>query len=405
MLSISMAHSPYGTKGERMNLHKSTDNDAPYPPGTQIAEITYRTVRIPLRQPFRFAATELTSLPYAWVRIVTRDGVIGFGEAPTHWDPTGETQLAAIGAFELWKAYLVGRSVFAIREICSFIERISRGAYAARCAIETAILDACTKIHSIPAVDMLGGIQNSVKVNAVIGLPKEGIPEADERFAEVTAKVNAGFRTIKIKSSAISFERDVELVQKIHDRFGDTLTLFVDANQSWGDAYQAHHRIDICASLGVRWIEQPINAQDVSGHQYLRSKASLPVMLDESVTDYVSLANCIAVKAVQYANLKLAKTGGPFSALKFISVADAHAIPYIIGSMIESGLGMLANYHVARASQPLSCDFDAYWLVDDGLDVGFVQTGEYLERKNDRKPGLGYDLAQIEHMFARGRTV
>jgi hypothetical protein len=73
--------------------------------------------------------------------------------------------------------------------------------------------------------------------------------------------------------------------------------------------------------------------------------------------------------------------------------------------MIESGLGMLANYHVARASQPLSCDFDAYWLVDDGLDVGFVQTGEYLERQNDMEPGLGYNLAQIEHMFARGRTV
>jgi L-Ala-D/L-Glu epimerase len=171
-----------------------------YPPGTEIAKIDYRTVDIPLRQPFRFAAAEISLLPYAWVKIVTKDGVVGFGEAPTYWDPTGETQLAAIGVFKLWEESLIGRSVFAIREICALLEKVSRGAYAARCGIETAILDAVAKVQNVPAVDMIGGVQSQVTVNAVIGLPNYNT-SGDERFSEIIAKVETGFRAIKIKSS------------------------------------------------------------------------------------------------------------------------------------------------------------------------------------------------------------
>jgi L-Ala-D/L-Glu epimerase len=372
--------------------------------GAEIAEISYRTMDIPLKEPFRFATNTLTSLPYAWVRIVTKDGTIGFGEAPTYWDPTGETQLAAIGAFQLWEGSLIGRSVFAVRDICSLIERVAPGAYAARCGIEMAILDVLAKIQGVPAVNILGGVQSDVRVNAVIGLLGDEA-DKDRRLENVIERVDTGTRIVKIKSSADSFERDVDLVRQICDRYGRMVTVFVDANQSWSDAYQAVRRIDELAAAGASWIEQPVLASDNLGQRYLYAKASLPVMLDEGVSDYISLANCITDGTVQYANLKLAKAGGPFSAMKFVNVAEANAIPYSIGSMVESGLGMLANYAVAQASQPLTSDFDAYSLVDDGLDVGFIRDGANLLRKDKNLPGLGYNLAQMEQAFARGQVI
>ncbi len=371
---------------------------------TKIVNIDYRLVNIPLKQPFRFATNTLTSLPYAWLRIETKGGVVGFGEAPTYWDPTGETQYAAIGAFKLWERSLIGQNVGDVRAICSMMERTSRGAYAARCAAETAVLDALAQTVNVPAVTCLGGAQSRVKVNANITLV-DANALADERIDEVATKVAAGLRTIKLKGSAASYVQDIALVKTIRERYGDTLTLFVDANQSWGDASTAARRVRELADLGVSWVEQPIAAQDIRGQKYLATQAALPTMLDEGVTDCVSLTNAIAAGTVQYANLKLAKAGGPFSAMKFVDIAEANYIPYAIGSMVESGLGMLANYAVARASRPLTCDFDVYSLVDDGLDVGFVREGEYLARKKDTKPGLGYDQNQLEQMFARGTSV
>src|SRR5688500_16358966 len=67
-------------------------------PVGRIQEITAICRDIPLRRPFRFASHELNTLPYAWVRAETSEGLVGYGECPTYWDPSGETQLAAVGA-------------------------------------------------------------------------------------------------------------------------------------------------------------------------------------------------------------------------------------------------------------------------------------------------------------------
>ena len=71
--------------------------------------------------------------------------------------------------------------------------------------------------------------------------------------------------------------------------------------------------------------------------------------------------------------------------------------------MIESGLGMLANYHFARSVRPLTCGFDVYDSVDDGLDVGLLQKGSAMERQSDAIPGLGYVL--VSPTQARGRAI
>jgi L-alanine-DL-glutamate epimerase-like enolase superfamily enzyme len=375
--------------------------------GAQIANISYRAMDIPLSTPFRFATNILHSLPYAWVRMETYDGTVGFGEAPTYWDPTGETQYAAIGAFKLWENELYRHSVFGVAEIRTLMEDKARGAYAARCAIESALLDAQGQILEIPAANLLlgeGQQLRNVRQNAIIGLP-DLASGTDNRYDEVIEKVAAGARVIKFKSSADTYDADKQLIRRVGQLPDTPLTMFVDANQSWGDADTALSRAIELSELGVQWLEQPIKEADTEGQQRLVAASPIPIMLDEGVLDYMSLKKEILLGTLDYANLKLAKAGGPYSAMDFIKIAKESGIRYSIGSMVESGLGMLANYAVAQASDPLTCDFEAYFTVRDGLDVGFERDGDLLVRNNNSRHGLGYDRAQMEQAFANGKEI
>lgn len=374
---------------------------------SNIVSIDCRVMEIPLLTPFRFATYTLNTLPYTWVRLQTADDRVTYGEAPTYWDPTGETSLGAVGAIEHWKDEGIlrqnTRNVGQIREL---MESTAGGAYAARCAIEMAILDNLGQTLNKPAVELLGGIRSPVKSHAVIGLPS---PESDQdnRLEEVENKVAGGASVVKFKSSAPSYEQDARLIEAVDDRYGNNIVKFVDANQSWGDARSALPKIKKMAELGVDWIEQPINAIDLEDQSYLAENSPIPIMLDESVMDYRSLKNLIYLGIAKSVNLKLAKAGGPFSAMKFIELAEQNNIPYSIGSMVESGLGMLSNFVVAQASAPITCGFDAYTTVDDGLDVGFIREGELFKRRADyeSRPGLGYDPVEMKNAFNRGYIV
>ncbi|MBR3206691.1 MAG: dipeptide epimerase, partial [Bacillus sp. (in: Bacteria)] len=77
-------------------------------------------------------------------------------------------------------------------------------------------------------------------------------------------------------------------------------------------------------------------------------------------------------------NLKLMKSGGIKEALKINALAEAYGVQCMVGSMIESKLGITAAAHFA-ASQPniTRCDFDApLMLKEDMIDGGIVYKGK-----------------------------
>jgi L-alanine-DL-glutamate epimerase-like enolase superfamily enzyme len=395
------------TQASALNGNPNTGN---------IIAVDTRVMKIPLSEPFRFATNTLNFLPYTWARIITADGAVGYGEAPTYWDPTGETDLAAVGIINLWKDAddgLYTRNVGDVDGIREFMEKTSLQAYSGRCAIEMALLDSLGKILNKPAAEILGGVKNEVSSNAIIGLPDPESRE-DNRLQTVLAKVSDGAKVIKLKSSEKTYVRDLELARSISSYFDQHTKLsrpqlFVDANQSWPSSEVTAERMRELAKLGVGWIEQPISVIDKAGQEALAADRTMPIMLDESVMDYHSLEEELRYGRLNYANLKLAKAGGPFSALEWIKIERENNIPFSIGSMVESGLGMLANYAVAQVSDPapLTCDFDAYSTVLDGLDVGFVKHGDIITRRNgfDLRPGLGYDQKQMDRAFRRGKSV
>jgi L-alanine-DL-glutamate epimerase-like enolase superfamily enzyme len=98
-------------------------------------------------------------------------------------------------------------------------------------------------------------------------------------------------------------------------------------------------------------------------------------------------------------NIKLAKSGGMFLGSKLFAIAQAANTPCMLGSMIESSLGMLANYHFARAHPMATCGLSAYSYVKDPISVGLRLSGGTLQLDGEY-PGLGYpDPAPFERVF------
>jgi L-alanine-DL-glutamate epimerase-like enolase superfamily enzyme len=357
---------------------------------------------IPLRRPFRFGDVVLDVLRYAWVRVESSEGIVGYGECPAYPSPTGETGLAAVGAVQEIAPRLLGRPIADVRGTMRIFEQVMPRALAARCGVDCALHDILGKAVGVPAHVLIGGSSNRVLVNGVVGLPA---PDTDpsQALEQIVAsgreQVERGHRVLKLKVGAdIAMERAA--VEALATELPDDVTIFVDANQAWRTAAVATSAARILAEAGAAWIEQPVVAHDLVGMRRVRDEVPAAVIADESVLTATDALRAASLGAADMLNVKLAKCGGFSGGRDILAVAEAANLPCLLGSMVESSLGMLANYHLARAHPFVTCGLSVYRDVEDDADVGlFIEQGEL--RKKEELPGLGYpDAAPYEAAFA-----
>jgi L-alanine-DL-glutamate epimerase-like enolase superfamily enzyme len=349
----------------------------------KISEIKIVPRDIPLKVPFRFASCTLTSLPYAWIRVRTNEGITGYGECPTYWDPSGETQKSAIGAIEHIASQLIGLDPVNLELIFNLFDSVLYGAFAAKCGLDMALYDIQGKVLGVPVHNLLGGRNYTVPVNAVIPLGQK-----DEIAGVVQKLLEEGFSIFKVKVDR-KVENCLSLIQTVAENVDSGCTIFVDANQSWGDAKTAIRAIRKLEKHGVVWVEQPIYAHDIAGLRQVRKSVSASIIVDESLYSHFDAIKIIRSDAADMFNVKLAKSGGMYLGKKLYAVAQAANIPCMLGSMIESSLGMLANYHFACTHRMETCGLSAYSYVADPIDVGLkIENGKLI--KTSDIAGLGY---------------
>src|SRR6476469_8263647 len=111
---------------------------------TTIRALSVETLDIPLHTPFGIAggAQDLARNLLATVELV--DGTRGYGEAAPFPAFNGETQAGAIAAVNAARPAVEGADVRSYRAIAAAIRPLVGAAGSARCALETAVLDALT---------------------------------------------------------------------------------------------------------------------------------------------------------------------------------------------------------------------------------------------------------------------
>ena len=346
-----------------------------------------------LESPFKFASCTLKYLPYALIQIKTDEGITGYGECPAYWDPSGETQESAIGAVKFISEALIGKSPFQISDIMNICDSNIYGAFSAKCGLDMALYDIQGKKLNVPVYEITGGNNNPVKVNAVLSLTSlEEAVKKTEKFLE------NGYEHIKVKVG-VDLEQETKVLDEIVKIISSETKLFVDANQGWGDYKTALQAIRKLEKYNLAWVEQPVKAYDWDGLKKLKERVDTKIMADESLYSYQDALKMAKNNVVDMFNIKLAKSGGIYLGSKIKTIADAANIPCVLGSMIESSLGMLADYHFAKSYKMETCGLSGWTLITNDFDLGLKMEKNELRLMSD-KPGLGYqDEKVLEREF------
>ncbi len=149
----------------------------------------------------------------------------------------------------------------------------------ARHGLATALLDADARADGVPLYQWFDSERhcNRVPVNATVG---DGSPA--ETADAVERAVEAGYDCCKLKVGKRTVDEDVARVRTVRERVGDDVTLRPTPTAR-GPATDARG-FDRLAPLDVAYVEQPLPADDLTGHAGLRGNG-VGVALDESLVD------------------------------------------------------------------------------------------------------------------------
>jgi o-succinylbenzoate synthase len=159
------------------------------------------------------------------------------------------------------------------------------------------------------------------------------------------AKINNGFSCIKIKIGAIEFEKEMQLLTKVRERYSsDELELRVDANGAFKYEY-AKQVLKRLKELGVHSIEQPIKAGQPGLMAKLCNETPVDIALDEEligVRSYNQKEELLSNIRPQYLILKPSLLGGFSKTMEWIKIAESMHIGWWITSALESNIGLNA---------------------------------------------------------------
>ncbi len=324
---------------------------------------TARLVRR-LHTPFVTALRRTEHVVSVAVRVSDADGASGFGEAPQVWRVTGESceSVEACVAGPLAEA-LVGLDPDQepAGEVGRRLAASVVGNGGARAAVEVATLDLLARRTGVSLARFLGADATSVATDVTIA--------ADGSAWSPATLVAAGFDRAKIKVGLDP--ADVDRVIAIH-RADPRHPVRIDANQAW-DLASATAAVEAMVGAGVplEFVEQPLPAWDLAGHAELRRRFGVPILLDESVFTVHDLRRAVAADAADMVNIKLAKCAGILAGLQIAREAVDAGLGVMVGSMMESELGVSAAAALAAVVAPDGVhDLDAAWWSIQPDDAG-----------------------------------
>ncbi len=322
--------------------------------------------------PFVIARGGATEHRLIRVRVIDRDGVEGWGEAaPNRF--YGETADTALGALERLKPIVEACDAWALEDVELEMNRALRFNGSVKSAISAAMHDLAGKRLGVPLYRLWGLDPAKAPLSSFTISIAASDAELRQRVEQASA-----YPVLKVK---LGTDHDEQIVRTVRAAAPDKV-LRVDANAAWTPK-QALAMMDVLVECGVDYVEQPLPPHDLDGLRFVRDRAPLSIIADEScvvATDIPKLAG-----VADGINIKLSKCGGLREALKMIATARSHGMLVMAGCMIETSLGITAAAHFA----PLLdyADFDGAALLADDPYTGATIVGGRISIPSG--PGLG----------------
>ncbi|MEH2549254.1 muconate cycloisomerase [Bradyrhizobium sp. AZCC 2262] len=369
---------------------------------TAIRSISATIVDAPTRRRHRLSNTEITHQGLVLVRVLLENGVSGIGEASTLGGPRwAEESVESIQA--VITKYLAptmdGQSALAFEANAVRLGKAATRNFAAKAAIESAVLDAAGKTLGLSSSALLGGrVRDRMEVIWALasGDSSQELEEAQEKLRR------REHRQFKIKFGFQDPRADLKRLQTLRLGLGGEVPLIVDVNQGWSEA-ECLRFMPALEELDVALVEQPVSALQLEAMARIAARTSIPLLIDEAAFTKEEIARAASMGCGTVYSLKLVKSGGLFEMKRAAGVAAAHGIELYGGCLLESSIGAAAHLAAFSTLPKLEWGTEHFGpriLVED-LAVVPLRFEEFQVYVPDG-PGLGVEIDEDKlRSFAR----
>ncbi|MEI2605121.1 muconate/chloromuconate family cycloisomerase [Erwinia aphidicola] len=349
-------------------------------------------IDVPAIRPHRLAMATLQVQTLVLVHLVCEDGFEGWGEATTigglsYGDESPESVKVNI---DRWMTpLLIGQDARCIAQLMARLNKSVQGNRFAKCAIETALLDAQARRLNIALSELLGGrVRDALPVAWTLasGSTDKDIAEARQMLAL------RRHRIFKLKIGLRDVDADVAHALAIRQALGDEVSVRVDVNQAWSER-QAERGMAALEAGGIDAVEQPIAAENRAGLARLTRRFSLPVIADEALKGPRDAFELARHAAADMFSIKITQSGGLTQARRVADIAQLADIALYGGTMLEGAVGTAATAHLCSTFNDLSFGtelFGPLLLTEDILSEPLVYRDFMLQVPTG--PGLGIAL-------------
>lgn len=328
------------------------------------------------------------------VRITDADGVVGTGYSYTIG--TGGHSVMALLERTLAPA-IIGRDAYDIeaiwRDLLFLTHATTVGAITAiaMAAIDTALWDLKCRKLGLPLHRLAGGAQRDIPLYTTEG----GWLHLDENaLVEDALRAKAdGFGGCKLKVGRPIHE-DVRRIAKVREAVGPGFEIFTDANQAFS-VDEAIRRARAYEPLDIGWLEEPLPADDISGHIRLSQHTSLPIAVGESMYSISHFREYLQHHAASVIQVDVGRIGGITPWLKVAHMAEAFNVAVCPHFLME--------LHVTLCAAVPNARWVEYIPQLDELTTERMIIDKGRARPSDA-PGLGiaWDFAAIDRMAVEG---
>ncbi len=183
--------------------------------------------------------------------------------------------------------------------------------------------------------------RNTIPINAVLGWEEQDPIQTVDKYVE------QGFETVKIKADHQTGKL-VSSLQKIRKKYPE-LFIRIDANQSWS-AKEAADCLKRIEDYSIEYCEEPLVKPNAAELKKLGTSTTVPIALDESLTDKFSLRE--AAEIVSVLILKPAILGARAFSNNVSELIKSRSKKIIFTTALESGIGRLMTASLAAGHAP-----------------------------------------------------
>ncbi len=246
-------------------------------------------------------------------------------------------------------------------------------------AVDTALWDLKGKRADEPLWQLAGGFARRVPLYDTEGGWLH--LSIDELVASAQKSKAAGWQGVKVKVGKPRIQEDTERLTAVREAIGDGMDLMVDANQSMTSA-EARRRAAAYEPVQLAWFEEPLPADDLSGHAALARSTSIPIAVGESIYSIAQFKEYLHSGAASIVQVDAARVGGITPWLKVAHMAEAFNVavcPHFLMELHVSLAAAIPNGHYVEHIPQLRAITRSGIAIEEGHAVA------------PSEPGLGID--------------